>query len=390
MTSSMGADLPTPQTHASVLHLIESDGLYGAGRVVLALAREAATDARFPSTIGCLVDDPSRPHPLADRAREEHLPAIRLKLGRSSALLDLVRILSTLKRIRPRIIHTHGYKAAIVGYAAHLVTGATVVATCHGWVDDSQGRRSYAWLTRLERRLYPWFSRVVSVSPLIARQLEEWGVSSARITQIPNGITIPPPPSAETVAQLRRRHNISSDAIVVLSVGRLSEEKGQADLVDAAAQLMEKYPALRVLILGEGHLNAALQARINERKVEGVVSLLGFQSNVSDYLALADVFALPSLSEGLPLSILEALAAGIPIVSTPVGAIPTLLEDGVSALFVPIRSPGALAAAIEALITRPDLRAALARSGRNIVAETGTARTMYERYREVYGELVKQ
>ena len=377
------------RTPAGVIHLIESDGLYGAGRVVLSLAHQATGDPDFPAAIGCILPEPAQAHPFADRVGAEGLRVLKLQLRPSRVLSDLVVILRHLRSERPAILHTHGYKAAIIGYATHLVTGVPVLATCHGWADDSQGKRSYRWLTSLERFLYRFFTCVVAVSPRIAAQLRQWHVRADRIVEVPNGIALQGPPSPAIVTALRQRERIPAGTPVVLHVGRLSEEKGQTDLVEAARQLIHGHPTLRVLILGDGPLRATLESQIAQCGVTEAVKLLGFRDNVRDYLALADVFALPSLTEGLPLSVLEALDAGVPVVCTPVGALPSLLEDGVSGLFVPVHSPAALADAIERLIKEPELRRALAMGGSEVVRRTATAQAMHRRYRDLYVRLTR-
>ena len=170
--------------HTRVLHLIESDGVYGAEQVVLALAREAASDARFPATIGCLVKDVSRPNPLHERAVALGLPAVKLRMRTVESPIDLAQLPFRLRGLRTGIIHAHGYKAAIAGYAAHLVSRAPIVGTCHLWFEESESKWTYKWLTRLERRLYPRFAHVIAVSAPIAAQLRRWHVPDGRLTEI--------------------------------------------------------------------------------------------------------------------------------------------------------------------------------------------------------------
>jgi len=368
-----------------VLHLIESDGVYGAEQVVLALAAQAARDDRFPATIGCLVKDPAASNPLDERARSLGLPSVKIQLRNRECLIDLSRLPGSARRQGTALIHAHGYKAAIAGYGAHLATRMPIVASCHLWFEDSDAKWTYRALTALERRLYPRFDHVVAVSDPIGDKLRAWGVPPDRLTVISNGIEtgVPPPPAA-TLTALRAACGADPGTIVAVNVGRLADQKAQADLIEAAALLRDRHPELRVLILGEGHLREALEAQIRRHGLEGVVRLPGFAEDVRHYLAIADLFVLPSVDEGLPIALLEALAAGVPAICTPVGGIPHLLVDGQSAAFVPVHAPDALAAAIARLIGDAPLRARLASSGRDAVERAHSASAMYRQYRAIY------
>lgn len=376
------------RAHTPVLHLIESDGVYGAEQVVLALVREAASDPRFPATIGCLVKDVSLPNPLHERAVALGLPAVKLRMRTVESPIDLAQLPVRLRGLGTRIIHAHGYKAAIAGYAAHLASRLPIVGTCHLWFEESESKWPYKWLTRLERRLYPRFAHVIAVSAPIASQLRTWHVPEARLSEIGNGIAFDGAEhSAQRSAELRRELGLPADAFVVVNVGRLAEQKAQADLVEAAARVHAVHPHLRVLILGEGHLRGALEAQISAAGLQDAVRILGFKDNVGEYLAMADAFALPSVDEGLPIALLEAVAAGLPPVCTAVGGIPAVFEDGRSALFVPVHDVGALASALRRLIEQPELRASIARQGRDAVRRTHSAEAMYRRYRDIYSRL---
>jgi glycosyltransferase involved in cell wall biosynthesis len=379
------------RVHTPVLHLIESDGVYGAEQVVLALVREAAADPCFPATIGCLVKDVREPNPLHERALELGLPAVKLRMRTVQSPLDLAQLPFRVHGLRAGIIHAHGYKAAIAGYAAHVAARTAIVGTCHLWFEESEVKWTYRWLTRLERRLYPRFAHVIAVSAPIASQLRRWHVADARLSEIGNGIALDRVPrSAGRSTRLRAALDVPADAFVVVNVGRLAEQKAQSDLIAAAARVHAMHPNLCVLILGDGHLRSALEEQIAHAGLRDAVRILGFKPNVEEYLALADAFALPSVDEGLPIALLEAVAAGVPAVCTPVGGIPTVFEDERSALFVPVHDVDALAAALRRLMEQPDLRASIAREGRDAVQRTHSSEAMYRRYREIYSRVARE
>jgi len=381
--------MPAPAAAARILHVIESDGLYGAEQVVLHLAQHArANDPRFTVAIGCLVPDLTAPNALYQRAVELGLEAHKIPLAKTRAPFDVVRFAWTLRRLGVRLVHAHGYKAEIAGYFAHRTTGAPLLVTCHLWFEESSSKWTYRVLSGLERFIYPRLPAVVAVSPPIAEQLRRWGVSEARLEHIPNGIDIDRAIIGDaTRARLRREIGAGPDSFVVVNVGRLAAQKGQSDLIDAAAKLVAADPDVRVVVLGEGHLRQELETQIARAGLESVVRILGFRPNVHEYLQIADVFALPSLDEGLPIALLEALSAEVPVVCTPVGAIPELLVDGENSLFVPVHGVDALAAALDRLRQSPTLRKALAERGRRVVEERYSAAAMYWRYAALYARL---
>jgi len=168
------------------------------------------------------------------------------------------------------------------------------------------------------------------------------------------------PPAAD-VQRVRAELGLRDDEAVILSVGRLSHEKGHADLVRAAAALkaMSGVPRFRVVILGDGPEREPLSALAKQLGVEPLVSLAGFQRDPKPFYALATIVAVPSHSEGSPNVVLEAMAAGLPIVANRVGGVPEILDDDVTGLMVEAEQPEKMAQALFRLLTDPSLRARL-------------------------------
>ena len=177
---------------------------------------------------------------------------------------------------------------------------------------------------------------------------------------------------------------------VVINVGRLTEQKAQADLVQAAVLLRQRGVSVKFLIVGDGHLKRALEELIEKTGLEDRFRLLGFRTDIPSLLKMSDLFILSSLDEGLPMALLEAMAAGIPVVTTPVGYIGHLLRDRENALFVGINNPSMIAAAIESIAGDEKLRAALSQSGIRIVKELHSSEKMYREYASVYGNILHE
>ena len=192
---------------------------------------------------------------------------------------------------------------------------------------------------------------VVAISQGVQSALQTGGVSSSRIRIISSGIdTARFAIMADRRAQQRAAQGIAPDEYVVLAVGALAERKGHHTLLQAAAHLRQKGIQPRYLICGDGPLRATLESETQTLGLTESVQFLGFCSDIVNYLAVADVLVHVPLWEGLGVAVIEALAAGLPVVASSVGGIPELIEDGHSGLLVPPQEPTALAAAIERVV----------------------------------------
>jgi glycosyltransferase involved in cell wall biosynthesis len=228
-------------------------------------------------------------------------------------------------------------------------------------------------LFRLSRRR---FAAVVAVSQENRRTLVGYyGLPAAQVVVIPNGIdpaqlTAPTSPEADAAA-LRRTFGLPSACRVVITVGRLAVNKGQHHLVAAAPAVLARFPAVHFLLVGEGEARPGLAAQVAALGLEGHVTLAGHRNDVPALLRGSDVFVLPSLAEGFALALLEALAAGLPVVATRVGGAEEVIVPGENGFLVPPGDPDALAAA---------LMAALALSPTEVAAMREAARRMAARF----------
>ncbi|HJQ32268.1 MAG TPA: glycosyltransferase family 4 protein [Pyrinomonadaceae bacterium] len=305
------------------------------------------------------------------------------------------RVLSQLRQLvelhRPDIIQTHQVKSHFLLKLSGLWRRHPWIAFHHGYTTTDLKMELY---NRLNRWSLPAARRVVTVCGAFSPRLTREGVSPEKIfvrhnSISPNGNAAPP---VEEVSALRERLNIREGARVILAVGRLSREKGHADLVRALGHLRASEPAIdfRLLVVGDGPEREAVET---EARAQGVADRLVFAGHVSDvrpFYALADVLALPSHSEGSPNVLLEAMAAGLPVAATSVGGVPEIVSDEESALLVAPHDAAALGAALARLLKDEDLARRLASNARALVAAHYTpdayARSLIELYREVSRE----
>lgn len=262
----------------------------------------------------------------------------------------------------PDIVETHDFKSHLLFCALRstaVVGTPHWVAFHHGYTRMSLRVRAYQQLDRVSLR---HADRVVTLCRPFVEQLVTRGVPRDRIEVISNAVTSQARPAAAALTALRESLGLTESQRILLCVGRLSREKGHADLIDAFSILLArgKYDDCRLLLVGDGGERAALQSRaaaLGDR-----VLFLGHQSDPWPYYCIAYMFVLSSHTEGSPLVLFEAMAAGLPIVATNVGGVPEVVEDGSTAILVPPMRVAPLAASIAQVLDNPAAAAALGKA----------------------------
>ncbi len=354
-------------TPLPILHLRATRGLYGAERALLTLA--ARTPAPFSAGVVSIVRR-GLDHALADAAESMGLEALRLD---SDSLADapLARaVAAEVFRRNVRLLHAHDFKALGIGLLAAGLTGVPLVATYHGDTGASLKLMAYEGVGRL---LGNFARGVAAVSRSLATRLQRWAPGTP-VVHIPNGIVLPPLPSAAEREAARVRFALVPGESTLAVVGRLSPEKGHAVLFEALRTL-PRPPTL--LVAGEGPLRATL-----ERDARGLpVRFLGYMDDPRPVFAASDAVVMPSLTEGLPLTALEALAAGRWLIASRVGELPELLKEGPGTL-VPAKDVRALAAALQEVQEDRRLLQRAAELGPHRVREHYSGEAMARAYAE--------
>ncbi|NMB89069.1 MAG: glycosyltransferase family 4 protein [Chloroflexi bacterium] len=298
------------------------------------------------------------------------------KMENAVALLaGFGRLLRLLWRERPAGVETFTHHANLVAIPAAWLAGVPRrVATHHGVI---QGFSPV--LERLHTLLVNsgMATRLVVVSPLLREQSVQAGVQPGRIAVIPNGVAVPRinPQAVQAV-----RHELGDGDPLVLTVGRLVEQKSQTFFLQAAVHILERFPGAVFALAGDGPLRAGLEAEAQRLGIPGRVRFLGTRQDTDVLMAAADVLVLSSRSEGLPMVLLESMAAGTPVVATRVGGVGALVKDGENGLLVPAEDVPALAAAVCRLLEQPQERRRLVEAGRRCVLESFTREQMCLQY----------
>lgn len=357
----------------TIFHLISSEGYYGAEQMLLSLAGGCQSEG-MRCVIG-VFEDARTPHvEVAVEAERRGFQVERIPCsGRiDSKAAGMIRRL--LKRHSPSVLHAHGYKADLYAWASSMGRRYALVSTCHNWPDPRPLMRVYAGADRLALRS---FDAIAAVSQSVAGKLLRSGVADHRVSVIRNGVEAQPEVQP---ASLRE----PGDEAVAGFVGRLVREKGVFDLLDSARVVLERFPRTRFVFVGDGPQRqeceqAARQAGIGER-----VTFCGHRSDIASCYAAFDLLVLPSHNEGLPMSILEAMSAGVPVVATRVGSVPDAVVDGVTGLLVKPGDTVALTQSILRVLGDRDWAAAAGEAGREHTARHFSVRAMTSSYIGLY------
>jgi glycosyltransferase involved in cell wall biosynthesis len=321
---------------------------------------------------------------MAARAAEKGLPVKPLRMRGEVDVLAVLALHAIMKD-GFTIVHAHTSHAHSLGALAAALPGAgrpkVVVARR---VDFSIFRRSFLGLNRF--KYLHGVDRYVTVSHAIKDVLLADGLPGSMISVVHSGIDLERIESApDRREELRRELDVPPGHRLVANVAHMADHKGQIYLVEAAPLVLAKLPDVTFAIVGDGELRASLEARARELGVP--IRFPGFREDVPSILKALDVFVMPSHMEGLGTSVLDAMAAGAPVVGTEAGGMREMLEHGKNGLVCPVRDPRALAAAITQLLRDPGEAHRLAAQARRDVRERFSKEAMVEKTLAVYREL---
>jgi glycosyltransferase involved in cell wall biosynthesis len=363
-----------------VLQLIPTLDRSGAEKQMVVLARGLPRD-RFEVEVAAL----TRLGPLEADLRAAGVPVTLVGKRLKADPIALARLARFLKAKRFDVLQTWIFAANVYGRLAARVAKTPVVVTNEMAVDLWKGRAQRA----IDRRLASWTDRVVGNSKAVVDFYRRVGIPGGKLVCIPSGIEDASPTTDP--AEVRRSLGVPIDAPVAIFVGRLAAQKAVDDLITALDLLQHVRPGLRTWIVGDGPLRPRLEeaARAFRLDLDGRVRFLGHRDDVPSLLAAADLLVLPSLYEGLPNVVLEAMQRGKPVVATAAPGTTEVVADGETGLLVPLRRPTDLARAIRTVIDDPDLARRLGDAGRARVAAEFRAATMVEQFAELYESLAR-
>ncbi|MGA2135603.1 MAG: glycosyltransferase family 4 protein [Bryobacteraceae bacterium] len=367
----------------TILQLISSQGFYGAESMLLALARTLAEQGHR-SIVGVFRDARSTSRELEIRAARLGLEVATMPCSGRWDWKTVRHLRSFVKGHGVDVLHTHGYKADIYGYAAAWPNRTVRVATCHNWPSKLPSMRIYAAIDRLVLRR---FDGVATASGPVAKTLGRWRVPTRKLKTIPNGVDMEP--FREPAASLRSEFTSGADRLVGF-VGRLVPGKGGTLLLSAAQAVLAECPDTRFIFIGEGPARAEWMSMAAQLGISSRVIFAGQRNDMPAVYASLDLVVLPSLDEAMPMCLLEALAASKPVIATKVGAVPRVILPGVTGVLVEPGKVEVLSAAILRLFRDPGLARMLGAQGRSHVARHFASGVVAKSYIDLYQDALRQ
>lgn len=329
------------------------------------------------------------PNEFVTAARQLQLEVEVIPERRRFDLRTLPALRNVVELQKPDLVVTHSVKSHFLQWRSQLWREYPWVAFHHGYTTTDLKMRAYNWLDRWS---LPTADHLVTVCHAFARELaSSTGVPLEKISVRHNSVRPKPQVAAVDVQSLRTRLGIASDERIVLTVGRLSREKAQIDLLAAYKRLRATNPDIssKLIIVGDGPERRRLEAAAAAYGIRERVIFTGQISEVQLFYAAADVFVLPSHSEGSPNVLLEAMAANLPIVATAVGGVPEIVENNESALLVPVNDLDAMAAALVRILSDQNLAERLTTNSAVLVANQFTPEKYVRALVEIYRDVIK-
>jgi glycosyltransferase involved in cell wall biosynthesis len=291
-----------------------------------------------------------------------------------------------LRRLKADLLTCSGYKPDLIGWLAARQVGIPVIAVAHGWTAATLKVRLYEAIDRLVMR---WMDAVVCVSEAQGERVRRAKVPDKKIAVIRNAVAADAFAEPDPAYGDRLRHFFARPPRrIVGAAGRLSPEKGFDQLVEAATLVLRQDPDVGFVQFGDGPLRAQLTRQIEARGLGERFQLAGFRTDIAQFLPHLDLMVLPSFTEGLPVVLLEAFAAGVPAVASAVGGIPEVIEEGKSGYLVPPGDPPALARRILDILREDCTRLAMGWRGQRRVRDHFTFTAQSVQYQRLFDSLV--
>ena len=314
-----------------------------------------------------------------------HMGGRESSLGWLSSIIALIRLFPYLIKIRPTIIHSFLFRANILARIAGYLTGIPIIISS---VRVMGGEKKYFHYVEMITSFM--VDHYVAVSESVQRHIiDKSRISNEKISVIYNGVNIKSQDNAYE-QNAKTPFKIENEDRILMTVGRLHKQKGHCYLIQAVSKVRKEFPKVKLLITGDGEEENNLKKLVKSLDLTNEVIFAGLRSDIEGILPMAELFILPSLWEGLPNALLEAMAAGKPVVATKVGGIPEIVVHGETGILIPPRDPNALAIAIVDLLQDGLKAKDMGEAGRMRAGKRFSIYKMIEKTENLYQELLKE
>jgi len=368
-----------------VLEVLAS-GAVGGGSTHLRGLATGLDPERFDLLVVCSDDGP-----LAADLEQAGLRVERVPMTRTVNPGAMVRLAGLMRRHPSQIVHYHGTRAGLAAAPAAALMGVPGLYTVHGWSFHSRGSRLQEDAARsIEQVIARMSRRVICVSHADRHTGLSAGILQGPASAvIPNGIDPERfSPQPQVRAHMRQELGVRPEEALFGLFGRLTRQKGQRTFLLAARRVLDRFGHARFVLVGDGEDRPMLEALKAELGLGDRVIFTGFRPDVPELLNALDAFVLPSLWEGLPIALLEAMAVGVPVIASSVDGSAEVIQPGTSGLLVPAQDVASLVAAMDALLETPALAERLAKAGLERVRHHYTLAAMVRSTERMYRDLM--
>ncbi|MFX0124503.1 MAG: glycosyltransferase family 4 protein [Candidatus Hodarchaeota archaeon] len=368
----------------NILHLRSSEGIFGAERVIMTFLNN--TDPKtFRSFLACFNSRDNSGMHLINRVRRTKTFSLDTKL--KFDFICLIRLREILTQYGIDIIHSHDFKSNFYAILSSIGKPIKRVTTIHGSIVNYRLMSLYTFFN--DNLLYLFFHKLIAVSTPLYNEFHSRRLLSKKIELIQNGFDFSLYSPEDNAYNMEEKHQIPLDSIKVGLIGRLFYDKGHEYLLKALPQILGDYPKIKVLIIGEGdnEYKSYLTRLAKQLNVEDNVVFCGVINHMSSVYKALDIVVLPSLREGLPYVILEAMAFQKPIVATSVGDVPQLVKNKKTGILINPGNVEELSESIKYLIDNPDLSHTYGENARSLVLSKFAHHRMVSKIEELYKEL---
>jgi sugar transferase (PEP-CTERM/EpsH1 system associated) len=356
----------------NIMHIVFSLECGGLEKIAIELSAKLNSGV-FNSCI-CCIDTFGE---LSDEAMKRGVEVILIKRKPGKDITLPFRLARLIKKKRIDLVHTHNMGPLFYGTLAGKLAGVPVIMnTRHG--REKKRRNSYIWNMN---------AAVIAISEDAKKEMLKWNrIDTKKMKVIYNGIDIGRYSNRQNGSEVKNELNIKPSTLVVGTVARLCPEKDQFTLIGAFSKVVNKIDTAKLIFVGDGILREELNSHAEKLGISHKVMFLGFRNDIYNILPAFDVFALSSFTEGVSLTLLEAMAMERPIVATNVGGNPEVVVDGVTGFLVPPKESQKMADAIVKLLHNPELAQKMGEAGRRRVEEKFSLERMVKEYKDLYEE----
>lgn len=364
----------------------KSEILLGAEAIILTIA-EGIDKNKFNPLILVLKEEDDKIPPLATEARLKGIPVEIITLKGKFDFSSILKLRKLTLKNNIHIIHSNEYKSDMIAFLATRFIHAKLVTTTHGWLLTTARLKFYEFLDSIIIR---FFDKIVAVSKAMREELLKIKIPSSRIVVIETALDFSRIQSGKEKTDLKRELSLPSDTVIIGTMGRLSPERGHVHFLKAAKEIIKTFPKVVFIIVGDGDLKEDLMLQAREMGIEDRVFFLGFRKDIANILSSVDIYVSSSLRDSFGIAVVEAMAAGKPVIATKVGIVPEIIKDDETGITIEPGNSNVIYEAATKLLKDDKLRVKLGISAKQVVTQRFSRQQMVGAYEQLYLTLLEK